>query len=208
MCSRRPNPSNKDFSNIPGRPQAGVSIPIRSSRGSPKGLATGGVWLRIGGVAAGVHCQLSLDSWERKVSDPWVLATIARGYRLQFRRRPPPFTRVRITSVKDPVQAKILAGEITMFLQKDAIVRVSTREQRAGLYSAYFLIPQKDGGLCPILNLRCLNAYVKVLPFKMLHIRDILESVEQGEWFTSIDLKDAYFHVPICQEHWQFFSFF
>ena len=71
----------------------------------------------------------------------------------------------------------------------------------------YFLIPKKDSGLRPILDLRQLNAYIKSLPFKMLHTKHILESVEQGEWFTTIDLKDAYFHVPICWHHWKFLRF-
>ncbi len=33
-----------------------------------------------------------------------------------------------------------------------------------------------------------------------------IESIEPGEWFASIDLKDAYFHVPICQDHHPFSS--
>ncbi|XP_071400930.1 LOW QUALITY PROTEIN: uncharacterized protein [Centroberyx affinis] len=191
---------------------------ISSSRGSSpdpqrEGLLKGdapprvqgprGVLHRSGGAAAGVHSQLRLDSWEKEISDPWVLATVVRGYRIQFRRQPPPFSRVRMTLVRDPVQATVLAEEVATLLQKDAIVKVSPSEQRIGFYSMYFLVPKK-GGLRPVLDLRRLNAYVKVLPFKMLHTRHILESIEQGEWFTTIDLKDAYFHVPICPEHWQF----
>ncbi|XP_074492936.1 uncharacterized protein LOC141768506 [Sebastes fasciatus] len=162
---------------------------------------------RSGGAAAKVHSQLRLDSWEKEVSDPWVVATVARGYRIQFRRRPPPFSRVQMTLVKDPVQAKVLSEEIAILLQKKVIAKVRPSEQQAGFYSTYFLVPKKDGGIRPILDLRRLNTYIKVLPFRMLHTRHILESIEQGEWFTTIDLKDAYFHVPICRAHWQFLRF-
>ncbi|XP_037611715.1 uncharacterized protein LOC119479819 [Sebastes umbrosus] len=162
---------------------------------------------RSGGAAAKVHSQLCLDSWEKEVSDPWVVATVARGYRIQFRRRPPPFSRVQMTLVKDPVQAKVLSEEIAILLQKKVIAKVRPSEQQAGFYSTYFLVPKKDGGIRPILDLRRLNTYIKVLPFRMLHTRHILESIEQGEWFTTIDLKDAYFHVPICRAHWQFLRF-
>lgn len=41
----------------------------------------------------------------------------------------------------------------------------------------------------------------------MLTTREILVSVEDGEWFTSLDLKDAYFHVPICVDHRPFMRF-
>ena len=109
--------------------------------------------------------------------------------------------------MKDLVQADVLAEKIITLLQKDAIVKVSSSEQHTGLYSIYFLVPKKDGGWSPILDLRGLNAFLKKLPFKMLHTRHILESIEEKEWFTTIVLKDAYFHISICQEHWKFLRF-
>ena len=63
-------------------------VPLNSERGSPKETspegpsAPAGVMNRIGGAAAWVHSQLRLESWEQKVSDRWVLATVPRGYRL------------------------------------------------------------------------------------------------------------------------------
>ncbi len=102
--------------------------------------------------------------------------------------------------VNNPVQAQILANEITALLQKKANVQISTGEQLTGLYSKYFPVPKKDGGLRPILDLRQLNRFIKVLPFKMLTTKQILESIEPGVWLASIDLKDAYFYVPICQD--------
>ena len=80
---------------------------------------------------------------------------------------PPAFSGVQMTMVKDPVQAEVLNREILTLLEKEAVERVSSDEQLAGFYSKYFIIPKKDGGLRPILDLRRLNAFVKVLPFKM-----------------------------------------
>ena len=71
----------------PSRGQIGRPI-----AGAPPGVqGLGGALSRIRGSAAEVHTQLRLDGWERETSDPWVLDSILRGYRLQFRRRPPPF---------------------------------------------------------------------------------------------------------------------
>ncbi len=76
-----------------------------------------------------------------------------------------------------------------------------------GFYSNYFLVPKKDGGLRPVLDLRRLNMYIKVLRLKMLTTAQILEATEPNEWFTTIDLKDAYFHVPIHPDHKKFLRF-
>ena len=40
--------------------------------------------------------------------------------------------------------------------------------------------------------------------FHMLTIKQVLECVHQDDWFISIDLKDAYFHVPIIPKHRKF----
>jgi len=41
----------------------------------------------------------------------------------------------------------------------------------------------------------------------MIHTKMVMQAIRAGEWFTSLDLKDAYFHVPICPEHRPFLRF-
>lgn len=76
-----------------------------------------------------------------------------------------------------------------------------------GFYSTYFLITKKDGGFRPILDLRQLNRFVKVLRFQMLRTVDVLQVDSEGDWFTSIDLKDAYSYVSMAHHHRQFLRF-
>ena len=66
---------------------------------------------------------------------------------------------------------------------------------------------KKDGGFRPILDLGGLNKFLKVLPFHMLTASETLRVVTRGEWFTTVDLKDAYFHVPIASHHQCFLRF-
>ncbi|XP_061590737.1 uncharacterized protein LOC133456285 [Cololabis saira] len=159
------------------------------------------------GPAVGRFSHQHLAYWAAHSPDVWVLRTLSQGYRLQFRRRPPPPSGVRETSVRDRGRALCLSQEIAKLLDKKAITRVHPHTQSSGFYSTYFLIPKKDTSLRPVLDLRGLNQYLKVLPFRMLRTRDVLQSVTPGEWFTSIDLKDAYFHVPIHPDHRRFLSF-
>ena len=112
-----------------------------------------------------------------------------------------------MTIIDDPAKALALDRELSALLAKGAIEEVSPLLQPGGFYSRYFLVPKKTGGFRPILDLRGLNAYLKVLPFRMLTTTGVLQAVREGEWFTSIDLTDAYFHVPILPAHRRFLRF-
>ncbi len=57
------------------------------------------------------------------------------------------------------------------------------------------LQPKGDGGLRPILDLRRLNFSLYKGKFKMLTIKTIMSQIQEGDWFVTIDLKDAYFHI-------------
>jgi hypothetical protein len=63
--------------------------------------------------------------------------------------------------------------------------------------SPIFLVPKKDGGMRPI-NLKRLNAaYLDTPHFRMEMVEDVCHALRPGDWATSIDLKDAYFHIPL-----------
>ena len=159
------------------------------------------------GSVVGCFSQQQLSYWAACTSDPWVVSTITQGYELQFRRRPLAFSRVKMTIVSDPAKALALSQELSALLAKGAIEPVDPLLHPRGFYSRYFLMAKKDGGFHPILDLRGLNRFLKVIPFRMLTAADILRVVTRGEWFTTVDLKDAYFHVPIAPHHQHFLRF-
>ncbi|KAJ8333892.1 hypothetical protein SKAU_G00412110 [Synaphobranchus kaupii] len=70
------------------------------------------------GPAVGRFTQRQLAYWAAHTTDTWVLTTLSHGYRLQFRRRPPRFSGVRMTSVIDPLKAHALCQEIVSLLEK------------------------------------------------------------------------------------------
>ncbi len=88
------------------------------------------------------------------------MGIIKRGYSLQFARRPPRFSGVVSTSVQGE-NARVLRSEMMTLLEKGAIEMVSPALSKSGFYSRYFLVPKKDGGLRPILDLRRLNHAVQ-----------------------------------------------
>ncbi|XP_051959970.1 uncharacterized protein LOC127627568, partial [Xyrauchen texanus] len=96
---------------------------------------------------------------------------------------------------------------IASLLLKDAIEPVPPTETKKGVYSPYFVVPKKGGGLRPILDLRVFNRTLSKLPFKMLTQKQILSGIRHLDWFAVVDLKDAYFHVSICPRHRPFLRF-
>ncbi len=97
--------------------------------------------------------------------------------------------------------------EAHSLLVKEAIERVPPLDREFGFYSQYFIVPKKDGGLRPILDLRHLNRSLRRFRFKMFTIPIIVSQIRYEDWFVTIDLKDAYFHVSIIPSHRKFLRF-
>ncbi|XP_078111105.1 uncharacterized protein LOC144520878 isoform X1 [Sander vitreus] len=140
--------------------------------------------------------------------DSWMSKLITRGYTLQFASPPPRFTGVLETTVLSQAESDAMMTELGELLSKGAISRVPPGEENEGFYSRYFLTPKKSGGLRPILDLSQFNWCIMERPFHMLTVRHVLECSRHHEWFTSVDLKDAYCHIQIIHRHRKFLRFF
>lgn len=82
-------------------------------------------------------------------------------------------------------------------LEKQAIERVTKSHSLKGYFSRLFLVPKKAGGWRPIIDLSHLNRSILAPHFKMETLDKVRLSLHQGDWVTSLDLKDAYFHILI-----------
>ncbi|CAJ0923067.1 unnamed protein product [Ranitomeya imitator] len=68
-------------------------------------------------------------------------------------------------------------------------------------------MPKKDGAVRPILDLKLLNKFVRVRDFRMESLRSVIASLEKGEFLASVDIQDAYLHIPIFPLHQRFLRF-
>ncbi len=143
-----------------------------------------------------------IHEWERLPGvSLWVLRTVRSGYTLQFGRNPPRFDGVQLTVVNSASKASVLQQELSSLLQKGAIEEIPQSDIEQGFFSRYFLVPKRDSGLRPILDLRHLNFSLYKGKFKMLTMKTIMSQIKGGDWFVTIDLKDAYFHIQVIQRH-------
>ena len=60
-----------------------------------------------------------------------------------------------------------------------------------------FTRTKKDGNYGMILNLKIFNEFLKFKHCKLESIRDALDLITKGCYFGSVDLKDAYYSIPI-----------
>lgn len=137
------------------------------------------------------------QAWERVTRDRWVLSTVSEGLSLAFTSPPPRGPHFRDTPVlQDPALRGVLEKELHELLLKRAIVPCP-RGFLPSFCATFFLAPKKGGKWRPILNLRPLNKFIVPRKFRMETLSSILKLLEPGLWAASVDLKDAYLHVPV-----------
>lgn len=135
--------------------------------------------------------------WEQLGLDPWAVNVLRDGYYISFHTNPPLTTVPLVkTESKDPHKQALLAQEIQTLLDKGAIEPVKD-SSTPGFYSRIFLVPKPEGKWRPVIDLSALNKFVNIPRFKMDTPAKIRMSMVKGNWVYSLDLKDAYFQVPI-----------
>jgi hypothetical protein len=128
---------------------------------------------------------------------------ISEGYRIPFHATPP-ITHLRQHQPhmsKEDEQA--IDQEIAALIDKHAIEPA----MGDGFRSRLFTIIKKTGDLRPVLNLKPLNQYVEKVSFKMESTKLVCNMLRKNDFLTSIDLKDAFLHVPISPTHRHYLQF-
>ena len=103
-------------------------------------------------------------------------------------------------------QTNLIHDKLTKLLQKQAIQLVD-QPAETGFLSNIFLVPKKDGGQRPVINLKALNQFVNTEHFKMEGIHTVKDLLRQGDWLAKVHLKDAYFAIPIHLTHRRYLKF-
>lgn len=147
-----------------------------------------------------------LEAWQIVTKDRKVLSIVADGYRLQFKTRPPPTPFHGVNPPSNDEAKDILDKEAAAVLVKGAakIVQPSADEVTSG----YFARPKKTPGKWrPIVSLKYVNKFLRKITFRMTTVAEVRHWIRPGFWFTSVDLTDAYYSVPLHKSAWRFVRF-
>ena len=143
------------------------------------------------------------EKWEEITDNKWVLSIVRNGFRIPFIKIPPlSSVPIRMSQSSSP----FLREEIENLLNKRAVERVQNRET-PGFYSWIFLVPKKNGKFRLILDLSLLNRYIEKQTFKMETVKSVRQAMRLNDWAVSIDLTDAYLHVPIHRQSRKYLRF-
>ena len=149
--------------------------------------------------------QHFLYEWKKITSDPFVLDAVVHCYIvfdwvpevLSGATRPyHSFTEAEQTIIDNEVEKFLLKGVIRLSLYEDGQV-----------ISPIFVRPKKDGSHRVIFNLKRLNEAISYHHFKMNTLGTAIKLMRPGCYMTAIDLKDAYYSIPIAPEHQKYLKF-
>ena len=154
----------------------------------------------------GGRLQLFWRNWRLIGADDWVISVLRDGYRL-------PFTDVVPVTSSPPHLGYLpshplfqeLRHQVDILIEKQAVEPVSL--STPGFYSRLFLAPKKGGEWRPVIDLSALNKFMDAPHFKMETAASIIRATVPGMWATSLDLKDAFFHIPIAPAYRKFLRF-
>ena len=108
----------------------------------------------------------------------------------------------------DPDKRAAWESEIRGLVEKEAVYVVHPSHAKSLMRSNFFLASKKPNFWRPIINLKPLNkAFIVTRRFSMKTLSSIIPTLTKEMWTTSIDLKDAYLHIPIHKGHQRFLAF-
>ena len=136
-------------------------------------------------------------------SDPFILRTVQHGLELDFIEIP--ITNEPHELLPTPEEKTIIKLEIEKLLAKKIIIK--TTRSPNDFISNVFTREKKYGSVRMILNLKKLNTYIKYQHFKMESIQNVIDILRPNVYMASIDLKDAFYFIPVHTAHKKYFKF-
>ena len=163
--------------------------------------------LVVKNLPVGARLQNFWQTWLERGAGPKIVQILREGYTLPFRIRPN-LTRspTVISRYVIPHRNSYLLEALHQLMDKNAI-ELAHNQTSLGFFNRLFLVPKPNNKWRPILDLSKLNLFLKVEKFQMETPETIRTSLQQGEWVTSVDFKDAYFHIPIQEQSRKYLRF-
>ena len=144
-----------------------------------------------------------LDNWHKITDDPVILSIVREGLKVDFETQPDFHASKQSKLSHEDSQA--INKEVSKLLKKGVISKCQAEVN--DFISPIFTREKRDGTLRMILNLKRLNCHVTYNHFKMESLENVLSIIRPDVWMASVDLKDAFYSIPLHSEHHKYFKF-
>ena len=137
------------------------------------------------------------ENWYKYTKDKYILDIITNGLKLDLKQLPTQNSRSSY-----PLSSKeneIISVEIKKLLRKSVIVYSSPEEGE--FISGIFTREKKDSNKRMILISKKFNKFVNYKHFKVESINNVINLINPNVFIGPIDLKDAFFSVPLHNDH-------
>ena len=134
----------------------------------------------------------------------WVTNLVQWGVTLPLKVKPTPYRAVQRSL--DPRHQEAISLEVERMIRLGAVK--PTRPRSDAIVSSIFCVSKKGTSkLWPCLDLRPLNRFLEPPRFRLEGLPVVRELITKGDWTCSIDLSNAYWHVPLSCRVKRWFHF-
>ena len=134
------------------------------------------------------------QAWQQVTSNNFILNIIYNGYKIQFTSTPIQNNyQPRIISKSNQ---KICKNKVSEFL-KFKIIKVVSPDHDQFISHIFPVAKKSLGEFRIILDLSDLNLFVQKIRFRMDSLSDIINLIQPGDYFISIDISDAYYCIAM-----------
>ena len=155
------------------------------------------------GIFKAGRIQCYLLNWGKLTTDPHIL-NMVKGCKIGFdqlphQRQPP------CQHQFSHKEAETISAEIEKLVLKEVLLKSS--HEKGEFLSTILLTPKTDRTHRMILNLKKLNKFVKYHHFNMESLKHVISMIRPSRFIACVDLKDAYYTVPIHRDHQKYLKF-
>jgi len=144
-----------------------------------------------------------IPAWQEITADKQILEMV-QGCPIDFISMPKQLTSTYPLS-HNPVEREIISEEVAKLLIKGVIEE--TTHSEGEFISRIFVRKKKDNTYRMILNLKDLNYNIEKKHFKMDTFLSAVNLVKQNCYMASVDLRDAYYTIPISIKYRKYLRF-
>lgn len=146
-----------------------------------------------------------MENWREITSDPQIL-DIVQHCHIEFADE---FDETEISDMScgkfSETESLVIQNEISKLLLMKVITEVEHVDGE--VISPIFIVPKKNGEYRMIHNLKKLNEKISYFHFKMDTFESVIKLIKQNDFMASVDLRHAYYSVPIAEEHRKYLRF-